>query len=213
MPFVNRTHAARFLAAALEKYAGENTLVLAIPRGGVPVGRIVADHLGARLDVVLVRKLGAPGDPEYAVGAIDESGWSYVSPDAEQAGADADYLHEEMQRQMQVLVERNHRYRGARAPEPVHGCTVIVVDDGLATGATMIAALHAARRQHPARLVCAVPVASAGALAAVSPLCDEAVCLATPSAFGGVAQYYLDFPQVGDQEVQNALYGDQSCES
>jgi predicted phosphoribosyltransferase len=205
LPFDDREQAAVFLADELTDYRDANALVLAIPRGAVPMGRVIADRLHSQLDVILVRKLGAPFNPEFAVGAVEESGWTYVSPDAARAGAGAEYLHDEEARQRALIAERRQRYRHGKPPVSLLDRTVIVVDDGLATGATMIAALHAARRQQPARIVCAVPVASHEALAAVEPLCDRVVCLASPSDFGGVGQFYVDFRQVSDEEVAAAL--------
>ena len=169
------------------------------------MARQLADALEADLDVVLVRKLGAPGEPEVAVGSADESGWVWVAPHAARFGADQDYLASETARQLERIRERRRRYSPIHAPVAVRGRTVIVVDDGLATGATMVAALHSLRQQQPARLVCAVPVASPEALALVRPLADEVVCLLVPDRFQAVGQFYRDFPQVSDDEVEALL--------
>ncbi|MCZ2406427.1 MAG: phosphoribosyltransferase [Burkholderiales bacterium] len=205
--FQDRSDAARRLAASLQACAGQKPLVLAIPRGAVPMGRIIAQQLGGELDVVLVRKLHAPFQPELAVGAVDESGWTYTVPQAERVGADAAYLAQETRTQMQALRARRALYTPVRAPIDPAGRTVIVVDDGLATGATMVAALHGLRAQHPARLICAVPVASREALALVRPLADEVVCLEVPPDFAAVGQFYRDFAQVEDSEVVRLLAG------
>jgi predicted phosphoribosyltransferase/predicted alpha/beta-hydrolase family hydrolase len=204
LPFEDREDAALQLAAALSAYRGQAPLVLAIPRGGIPVGRIVADALGGDLDIVLVRKIGAPGNPEFAVGAVDESGAFIVGRDAVRAGADDAYVRTEAARQHAVLVARSQRYRGGRAAVPIRDRVVIVVDDGLATGATMVAALRAVREQRPATLVCAAPVASREALEEVARHADEVVCLAAPAPFRGVGSHYRDFAQV-DDEVALAL--------
>lgn len=203
--FFSRVDAARQLAAALAEYRDRNPLVLAIPRGAVGMGRILADALGGELDVVLVRKLRSPFNPEFAVGAIDETGWAYIADHASAAGADATYLEREKTHQLSVLRERRALYTPGRAPIDAAGRIVIVVDDGLATGATMIAALHAARAKQPQRLICAVPVAAPDSLAAVRPHADDVVCLDAPAHFHAVGQFYRDFQQVSDEEVIELL--------
>lgn len=203
--FKDRTDAARRLAEALAPHRGKRPLVLAIPRGAVAMGRVIADALGGELDVVLVRKLRAPGSPEFAVGAIDETGWAYVATHAASAGADAEYLEREKQAQLATLRERRREYTPARPPIDPAGRVVIVVDDGLATGATMIAALHAVRTRAPEKLVCAVPVAAPESLEAVRPFADEVVCLDAPDGFFAVGQFYREFNQVEDDEVVRLL--------
>jgi len=205
MRFRDRADAAGKLAAALHAYRGKNPLVLAIPRGAVPMGRVLAAELGGELDIVLVRKLRAPDSPELAVGAIDESGWTYVADYARSVGADDAYLAEEKRRQLETLRKRRAQYTPQRAPHDAAGRIAIVVDDGLATGATMIAALHAVRAKQPARLICAVPVAAPDSLEKVRPYADEVVCLATPREFHAVSQFYDAFPQVEDDEVVQLL--------
>jgi len=199
--FKSRVDAAKRLAQALANYRGRNPLVLAIPRGAVEMGRVIADELGGELDVVLVRKLRSPSSPEFAVGSIDETGWSYVAPHAADAGADAAYLEEEKQRQLETLRERRVLYTPDRVAIDPKGRITIVVDDGLATGATMIAALHASRAKGPQLLVCAVPVAAADSLERVRPYADRMVCLQTPENFYAVGQFYEQFQQVEDEEV------------
>lgn len=205
--FESRADAARQLARALADYRGRQPLVLAIPRGAVEMGRILADALGGDLDVVLVRKLRAPDNPEFAVGAIDETGWAYVAPYAESVGADAAYLEHEKRLQLETLRRRRAQYTPARPPIDPAGRIAIVVDDGLATGATMVAALHAVRAKSPQRLVCAVPVGARESVELVRPDADEVVCLATPADFHAVGQFFRDFRQVEDEEVIALLQG------
>ncbi len=205
--FRDRSDAARQLARALEHYKGRNPLVLGIPRGAVPMAREIAHALGGEVDVVLVRKLRAPGNREFAIGAIDESGWSYLNPEASLVGVSSDYLQAEKEAQLATIRERRALYTGHRAPIDPAQRIVIVVDDGLATGSTMIAALHALHAKDPQKLVCAVPVAPPETLERVRPLCDELVCLEPHRDFWAVSQFYASFPQVDDDEVVAALAG------
>lgn len=204
LPFLDRAEAARALAAALATYKGSHPLVLGIPRGSVPMARIIADDLDGELDVVLVRKLGAPDNPEVAIGAVDEHGSILLNENAALAGASEAYVQREAREQLALIRERRTRY-GAGSPMDLNGRTVIVLDDGLATGATMESALRAVRQRHPARLVCAVPVAAPGSLASIRRIADEVVCLATPTPFRAVGLYYYDFTAVSDEEVARAL--------
>jgi putative phosphoribosyl transferase len=199
--FEDRTDAGEQLARALESYRGQHPLVLAIPRGAVPIGAILARRLEGELDLVLVRKLHAPNAPEFAIGAVDESGWVYLAPHSASVGATHAYVEEQTAAQLQKLARGRACYTPGRTRLDVAGRTVIVVDDGLATGATMVAALHAVRRGNPARLVCAVPVASPESVKLVAAHADEVVCLEAPRRFHAVGQFYRSFLQLADDEV------------
>ncbi|MGE5640771.1 MAG: phosphoribosyltransferase [Clostridia bacterium] len=203
--FENRLDAGRRLAEALAAYRGRHPLVLAIPRGAVEIGAVVADALEGELDVVLVRKLRSPYSPEYAVGAVDESGWTYVAEQAAYAGGTPEHLAREKRAQMETLAKRRALYTPQCPPADPAGRVAIVVDDGIATGASMIAALHSVRAKKPARLICAVPVAPAESVETVRPYCDEVVCLETPEDFQAVGQFYREFAQVEDEAVVDLL--------
>lgn len=203
--FEDRTDAAERLARALAAYRGQHPVVLAVPRGAVPMAALLAERLDGDLDLVLVRKLHAPGAPEFAIGAVDEAGWVYLAPHASAVRMAPGYIEEQKLLELQELRRRRELYTPGRAPRDVAGRVVIVVDDGLATGATMVAALHAVRQRHPARLVCAVPVASEESVALVRPYADEVVALEVPHRFGAVSQFYRFFPQLEDGEVVTLL--------
>jgi predicted phosphoribosyltransferase len=201
MIFRDRIQAGEKLADALARWKGHNPLVAAIPRGAVPMGKVIASRLGGDLDVVLTRKLPAPGNPEFAIGAVDEMGWTYLADYVEQTGATPEYVEKAVADELETMRRRRSEYTPAQPPRNPAGRVVIVVDDGLATGATMIAALHALRAREPQRLICGVPVASHDALAKVRAYADEVVCLQVPDFFYAVGQFYRHFPQVSDAEV------------
>ena len=203
--FADRAHAAQQLVDCLKAYRGRNPLVLAIPRGAVPMGQIIAERLGGELDVVLVRKLGAPSNPEYAIGAIDEAGNTTMNPEVDVSDLDPASLAAEQRRQMEVMRKRRSSYMPHRPAISAQGRIVLVVDDGIATGSTMIAALKAVRRQNPETLICVSPVAPPESLKAVAPFADAVVCLLTAADFHAVSQFYRDFAAVDDTEVAAIL--------
>jgi putative phosphoribosyl transferase len=207
LPFRDRDEAARLLGAELvSRHLPANTVVLALPRGGVPIGLVIAKMLHAPLDVVVVRKLGVPWQPELAMGAI--------------AGGSMQVLDEELIRQLEIpqekidaivarekaeIVRRERLYRSGRPAPDLRGRTVLLVDDGLATGSTMAVAARYVRSLQPSQLIVAVPVASSQACRWMKAEADTCVCLATPEPFAAVGQWYLDFRQVSDAEVQSLL--------
>lgn len=203
--FRNRDEAAIRMAGSLKAYRGRNPLVLAIPRGAVPMAKIIANELEGELDVVLVRKLRAPHQPELAIGSVNESGWTFIAEYAELYGASHDYIESEKRLQMATIRKRRAQYTPIRPPIDPTGRIVIVIDDGLATGATMISALHGLRAMKPTKLICAVPVSPPDTLAKVADLADEVVCLETPEFFQAVGQFYQHFPQIEDDEVIEIL--------
>jgi predicted phosphoribosyltransferase len=212
--FRNRTDAGRQLAEKLAAYTDRpDVLVLALPRGGVPVGHEVARALGAPLDVFLVRKLGVPGYEELAMGAVATGGVRVLNDGIVRGlGISEREIDAAVAREMEELARRERLYRGDRPPPDVAGRTVILVDDGLATGATMRAAVAGLRQQQPARIVVAVPTASPDTCEALKAEADEMICAITPEPFLAVGHWYEDFTQTTDDEVQDLLRakGDQS---
>ena len=204
MPFENRAQAAQMLARRLEKYRGQHPLVLAIPRGAVPMGRILADALDGELDVVLVRKLRAPQNPELAVGSIDETGAVYLDPDTRDLW-DEPYLEAEKTAQLDTLRGRREMYEPAGSPIDAAGRIAIVLDDGIATGSTMIAALRAARARKPAKLIAATGVAAPESLRLIGHEADEVVCLETPAILYAIGYHFRDFSPVSDDDVVATL--------
>ncbi len=199
MKFANREEAARQLARKLVAYRGKNPLVLAIPRGAVVMARIIADALEGEADVVLVRKLRAPGQPELAIGAVDEHGHAILSGYVSPSRVSDSYLEDETKTQIEALRRRRATY--ARPAADPRGRVVIVVDDGVATGSTMIAALKAVRHGKPSTLVAAAAVAPKETVGRLEDFADDVVCLSTPSDFRSVGQYFDDFKPVSDEEV------------
>lgn len=206
--FTDRRDAGRQLASELARYKDEAPVVVALPRGGVPVGYEVARALRAPLDVMIVRKLGAPGHEELGIGAVvdgDEPRAVLNDDVLRVVDVSREYLDEEIARQLVEIRRRQARYRHGRRPAPLAGRTVIVVDDGVATGGSVRVALQAIRRARPARLVLAVPVAPPEALAALRSEVEDVVCLVAPEVFGAVGRFYDDFEQTSDDEVTDLL--------
>jgi len=208
MKFADRSEAGRRLADKLLHLKNRQPLVLALPRGGVAVGFEIAGVLDAPLDIVLVRKIGAPWQPELALGAVTDGAGHETFIDRDLvANLDVSdvYIEEETARQLEEIERRRKSYCEGRPALEVAGRTAIVVDDGIATGATMRVALQAVRRRGPARVVLAVPVAPPDTLAALGEVADEAVCLETPIGLGAIGFYYRDFHQMNDREVTELL--------
>ena len=208
MKFTDRGEAGRRLADKLVHLKDRQPIVLALPRGGVAVGFEVARALDAPLDIVLVRKIGVPWQPELALGAITDGDSPEIFIDRDLAtslGISVSYIREETARQLEEIERRRKSYCEGRPAVEIAGRTAIVVDDGIATGATMRVALQAVRRRGPARLVLAVPVAPPDTLAALREDVDEVVCLETPIGLGAIGFYYRDFHQMRDAEVTDLL--------
>jgi predicted phosphoribosyltransferase len=207
MIFEDRGDAGRQLAAKLSAYADGDTRVLALPRGGVPVACEVARALQAPLDVFVVRKIGAPGREELAIGAIASGGVRVLHDETiALLGVDRAAIAEITKRESRELERREMLYRGGLPAPDVAGCTVILVDDGLATGASMHAAILALRKRSPHRIVVAVPVAPHDTCTALAPYVDDLVVVATPQPFRGVGAWYADFSQTSDEEVRTLLH-------
>jgi putative phosphoribosyl transferase len=206
-PYRDRHHAGVELAERLEHLNGrKDIVVLALPRGGVPVAYEVARALDVPLDVFLVRKLGVPGHPELAMGAIASGGVRVVSPDVLSWYGIPDHVIDAVARKEQAELERRERaYREGRVPVHLQDRVVLLVDDGLATGASMRAAVEAVRAQHPSRIIVAVPVGAPDTCREFEDLADEVVCARSPEFFAAVGEWYLDFSQTTDEEVRELL--------
>lgn len=207
MSFPNRRSAGKALAEAVAKLDVADPLVLALPRGGVPVAYEVARRLNAQLDILLVRKIGAPGHEEYGIGALVDGANPQIVIDeavARMVGASDDYIRHEVDRQLQELERRRAAYRKGQPISPT-GRNVILVDDGVATGSTVKVALQALRKSGAAKIVLAVPVAPRSAIQELRSLCDEVVCLQMPEPFYAVGAHYQNFGQTSDAEVEELL--------
>lgn len=207
LPYKDRAEAGRLLATALKHYGGRtDVLVLALPRGGVPVAAEVAKELGVTLDLMLVRKLGTPGHEELAMGVIATGGSQVLNEDLiRHLAISSDVIEAVAQKERRELRRREQAYRGDHPMPAMRERCVILIDDGVATGATMRAAVAALRQQDPARIVIAVPVAPPETIADFQKSVDEVVCLATPTPFLGVGRWYQDFSQTSDAEVRALL--------
>ena len=204
--YVNRADAGRTLGACLEKYKGRHPLVLGIPRGGVPVAAEVARALEADLDVIVARKLGAPGQPELAIGAVTSNGGRFLNQEMiRDIGVTDEYLQSVTAAEMAEAQRREEKFRGGRPAAAIQDRIVIIVDDGLATGATMRASVRSVRKHQPALLVVAVPVGSQEACAGLRQEADEVVCVQQPAMFWAVGLYYENFEPTLDDEVTEIL--------
>lgn len=206
MGFANRADAGRQLTARLGHLRGQRIVVLGLARGGVPVAAEVAVALRAPLDVMVVRKLGVPFQPELAMGAIGEDEVRVLNDEViERGGISADQLDAVEGRERAELARRVSSYRGGRARQPLDGCTALVIDDGIATGSTARVACQVAREHHAAGVVLAVPVAPPGWEERIGTVADELVCLETPPGFFAIGEFYADFAQISDGEVTGCL--------
>jgi predicted phosphoribosyltransferase len=204
--FKDREDGARQLAHELKLLKLRDPLVLAIPRGGIVTGAVLARELDAELDVVLSRKLRAPFQPELAIGAVGEDGEVYLNHHVKvAAGADQAYINKEREHQLQEIARRQKLFRAARFQAPLTGRSIILTDDGIATGSTMIAALHVVKTHEPHEVIVAVPVAPPSRLEIIRGLCDRLICLSAPKEFYAVGQFYESFEPVEDEEVVRIL--------
>ncbi|WP_224490063.1 phosphoribosyltransferase [Robertkochia flava] len=198
--FLNRTHAGSLLAERLKPYKGTNALVLAVPRGGLPLGSVIAKELDLPLGVVLSKKIGHPDNKEYAIGAVSLQG---VVLDKQASGISREYIDREIKNIRTLLRQRQQIYYSEQAREPLHGKIIILTDDGVATGNTLLSTVALIHGESPEKIVLAIPVAPESALKKFrrSPYIDEIICLETPQFFNSVGAYYRDFDQVSDQEA------------
>jgi len=198
--FKDRYDAGVRLAEALSDYKGrEDVIILAIPRGALQIGEVLHKELGAPLDIIVTKKIPHPMSEEYAIGAVGPGGEYFVTDAADDISPD--YIEDERKRLEKAVEERYVRYRGKRAKPKLKGKIVIIIDDGIATGSTIIAAIHVVRKQKPAKVVVAVPVGPPNSVKMVAEEADELICLDTPYAFMAIGQFYQDFTQVEDKEA------------
>jgi len=205
-PFSGRIEAGQSLARELQDYHGQKAAVLGIPRGGIIIAQQIANELEADLDIVLTHKLGAPGNPELAIGSVSEDGKLFIDERiVSYVGADDSYIEREKARQLQEISRRVQLYREVLPKLPLKARIVIITDDGVATGATMQAALWAVRQEKPEKIVAALPVGPEDTLKKLSEDADETICLQAPPFFSALSQFYLQFTQVEDQELLEIL--------
>lgn len=205
-PFYDRLEAGRLLGQELRKLTGHNALVLGIPRGGVVIAGEMAEVLKADLDIVLVRKIGCPWNPELAVGAVGEDGKMFVNENIIlELNIPREYLEKEKEHQLKIIQHRSEVFRKVHPKTPLKGRTVIITDDGVATGATMQAALWSIRQEEPCKCIVALPVGPEDTLQKLAQDADEMVCLRVPPGLGSIGQFYVHFEQVGDAAVVDIL--------
>ncbi len=201
MKFKDRSEAGQMLASALKKYEGQDAVVYALPRGGVVIGAQISKKLGLPFDLLIARKIGHPYSPEYAIAAVTETG-EIVANEVEVAAVDQTWFEEAVRQQREESQRRRKIYLGKRKPYPVKGKIAIIVDDGLATGLTMKAAIGKLRHEQPKKIIVAVPVAPKETIEELQPLVDEVIAIFVPEVFAGaIGNYYEDFPQVSEEEV------------
>jgi predicted phosphoribosyltransferase len=205
MIYRDRKQAANLLSEKLLRFISENPLILGIPRGSVPMAKTTADRLNGEVDVVLVHKIGAPNNPEFAIGSVSEFGTLYLSEACEWYEIPSEYIESASSQEIFKLKQRRKTYSPIRPPINPKGRTVIIVDDGIATGATMLAAVRAVRSQDPRQIIVAAPVASLSAVEILKKEVDELIILETPEDFFSISQFYDNFPQVSDEEVFQIL--------
>lgn len=205
-PFNDRTSAGKLLAFELKKYRNEDTVVLGIPRGGVVVAGVLANELKASLDIIITRKIGAPFNPEFAIGAISEDGSLFINKNSGvELTSQETYIEDEKKKQLAIIKERSNKFRKVKPKVNLENKIVIVTDDGLATGATMQASLWSIRKELPKKIIVAVPVAPEESLLKIQDDADEIICLRLPDFFAAVGQFYRNFNQVDDTEVLGIL--------